>query len=172
MPIENLNAHTHDAGFLQRDWDYFTDESVDIGAQGLAAAASDGLDAQEVVNFIKSGIDLDQVTDREARQISAQLRNYSGQMTGQAQQVADQFESTFLGRVNNLHDCRDETLSGSTHGGWFGPNLHNGTPDAPVLEGAELASFVDQIESTANPFRQLNPVIDSGILTGWSHLRG
>lgn len=155
MQPEALNRHRHDAGFWQRDWDYSTDASVDQAVTTFNSAAQDGVDGSEAAALVKSGSDHDQVTDREARQISAHLRAHYDQMSPEAKRIADHFEATFAPRVGNLHDASDEALSGYQHGGFFGTNLRICFPDAPVLEGADLQAFVGQVDVMSLRFESI-----------------
>jgi hypothetical protein len=149
MPIENLTNHTHNAGLGRHDWDFSTDQSVDLAAEKLRAGAHDGLSASEVLEYIKSGLDFGQLTDREARQISAALRWHYHQMSPEAKAIADKFEATLQPRVGTLHDCSDEVLSGYEHD-WL-ISFRMTDPDKAVLEGDDLNAFVADLEGRALP---------------------
>jgi hypothetical protein len=151
MPIEQLNNHTHDAGFLHRDWEFSTDRTVDLAIEKFNALAHDGVSAQELMELIASGLDFDQLTDREARQLSASMRQHYDQMSPQAKAIADKFDATLQGRVNDLHDASDDALSGVKHGGWITVHLRSSDPDAAVLEKGELSHFMADLEALARP---------------------
>jgi hypothetical protein len=171
MPIEQLNGHTHDAGFFHRDWDYATDKTVDLATEKLNAAAHDGVDASEALDFIKSGSDFGQVTDREARQISAQLRNHYDQMNPEAKKIADRFEATFQERLPSLHDSSDEALSGYNQHWLLGEGNRFCFPDSPILEGSELESFLAGLNSIANPYKQAGTsAVSNSVFSSWSSL--
>jgi hypothetical protein len=146
MPIEHLNTHTHDSGFLRFDWEYHTDASVDLGANKLNAVSHDGISAEELEEFIRSGADFDQITDREARQISAEIRKHFNQLTPEARKVAERFETKFQPLVDDLHDCSDERLAPHPHT-WLGTAaIRDGLPpDTAILEGGALNDFMGSL---------------------------
>jgi hypothetical protein len=149
MPAEPVYTHRHDAGFLRSDWDYYTDASVDDAVARLREAAADGLSADEVLEFIRSAVDLDQITFREARMLNAILKSFYPQMTDPAERVADAFMAEMRKRVVNLDDMDDEQFANYTHP-WIGSALRTGAGD-PVMRGDELHDFMGDLQRIGHP---------------------
>ena len=143
MSTEALNTRTHDSGFLRWDWTYWTDQSVDDGYASLKAHGQDGIDQAELVAFLKSAGDHDELTDREARQIANTLRVHYHQMDATARQTADAFDAKLVSLLPDVHDCSHEKLAGYKYGSGFGftpIGVRSGYPDRAILAGEELRS--------------------------------
>ena len=149
MAAEAVYNHNHDAGWFRSDWNYFTDASVDDAVARLREAAGDGLTADEVLEFIKSAVDLDQITVREARMMNAILESFYPRMEDGAERVADAFMSKMRSMITNLDDMDDEEFA-DFYPTFIGTRQRTGAGDS-VVKGEELGAFMNELDQIAHP---------------------
>lgn len=89
MSDEILQGHRHDAGFLQFDWTYYTDVSIDDAYKTFEAGAADGITTGEVMDLLRSTTDFDQISAREARQLYGALNHQWGNLSEDARTLAN-----------------------------------------------------------------------------------
>jgi hypothetical protein len=161
---EFQNEHTHDAGLFRSDWKFYTDASLDLALQKLAADGRDGIDAKELLEFVKGAGDFEQITFREARQLEGALNRFSSQMTPEAQKVAARLREAlfeayppsrvpangiFVGNSDILDFQDDERYRNST--------------DGSNLKGEKLSALMSELNNMANPLQKLGTLIDPNV---------
>lgn len=141
-----LTTPRHHDGKLWNDFDYRTDQTVDQTGEKLRLLARDGASAEEVLEFIKSSVDFERITELEARQLSATLRDVYPQMDQDGKKIFEKLDTLLQARVGNLHDASPDALSGIKHR-LLDVDIRIGDPNAVVIDGTEMNQLMAEFDA-------------------------